>query len=332
MAGEIWRSQSSAALEVTPVTAVDPTTRRLYWPTPVLTTERPPTVHRAASGRRDNVFAVTQGSTAAGGSTGAMPVSAEESLELLSMGISATPVITTPATGVLTRLHTYKPGDLASATLHWFDGKRGWIGAGYRADTLTFAGSVDGESTMEAGLFGVSRVPGTVTPGLAERDPTFIEGWKTRLFAEAFTGTPGTTELAGMLMNWNVQISNNLSRVYAAANTQAANRVVAGLLDVTATLVFDADHASSIAELNNWLAGTSRMVRLEFQDESGFIETTLRRFITIDIGGTWTAVDISGETQGVRSYSLTFQSKYQSTMASMITIRSQAARLAAFAA
>ena len=48
--------------------------------------------------------------------------------------------------------------------------------------------------------------------------------------------------------------------------------------------------------------------------------------------GTWTAVDISGEGQGVRTYALTLQSKYQSTMASMITIRAQAARLLAFAA
>jgi hypothetical protein len=292
---------------------------------------RDPTVHRAASGRRDNVFAVTSGPIKADGSL-SMPMSAEESLEVLSMGISGTPVITTPATGVLTRLHTYKPGDLAAGTIEWFDGKRGWIGAGYRVNTLTIAGNVTGDNTLSADLFGADCVPGTVTGGLPERDPTFIEGWKTRLFVEAFTGTPGTTEMPGTLINWNVQVSNNLDRRYTAGNTQAANRVIAGELDVTASMVFDSDSAFSIAEFTNWLNGVSRMVRLEFQDESAFIETTLRRFVTVDIGGTWTGVDISATDGGIRTYSLNLQSKYQSTMASMITIRSQAARLAAFAA
>lgn len=260
-----------------------------------------------------------------------MPMSSDEILELLSMGISASPVITTPATGVLTRLHTYKPGDLQRATIEWFDGTRGWIGDGYMVNTLTIAGSVDGESTVQADLFGANVVAGTVTPGLAERDPSFIEGWKARLFVEALAGTPGTTVMAGTLLNWSIVLSNNLSRVYTADHTQGANRVISGELDVTASMTFDADSAGSIAELNNWLAGTKRMVRLELQDESAFIETTLRRFVTIDLPGIWTAVNIGGSAQGVRAYELTYQGIYSAALAAMIQVRSQASRTVAFA-
>jgi hypothetical protein len=330
MAGEIWRSQAAVAKEVTPGTPVQPATRRVYWVEPMLSVERAPTVHRASSGRRDNVFAVTSGPITAGGSL-SMPMSAEEALEVLSMGISGSPVITTPTDGVLTRMHTYKPADLASATIEWFDGKRGWIGAGYRANTVTFEGSVDGESTISADLFGTNVEPGTVTPGLAERDPTFIEGWKTRLFVNDFTDDAGDTEMPGTLINWNVQVSNNLARVYTASNTQAADRVISGELDVTASLTFDADDAGALAEFDNWVDGVKRIIRLEFQDESGFIEEDLRRFITLDIAGAWTAVDIGGNAQGVRTYALSLQSIYQSAMAAMITVRAQAARTVAFA-
>jgi hypothetical protein len=311
-------------------TIVQPATRRVYWVDPKIMVTQPNQVHRAAVGRRDNVFAVTSGANEASGSLSS-PMSAEECLEILSMGITGSPVITTPATGVLTRLHTYKPGDTATATIEWFDGKRGWLGNGFKCNTVTITGSIDGDNTMSADLFGADVVPGTVTPGLSERDPTFIQSWQTRLFVDAVGGTAGTTAMPGTLMSWTVTINNNLSRVFTANNSKSADRVIAGELDVTAELVFDADDAGAIDEFNNWLNAVSRLVRLEFQDETNFIETTLRRFITVDIGGRWTAVDISGENQGVRSYSLSFQSVYNAGMASMLTIRSQAARLVAFA-
>jgi hypothetical protein len=329
MSGEIWRSQAAVALQPS-TTIVQPATRRVYWQDPTIMVTQPSVVHRAAVGRRDNVFAVTSGANQASGKL-AMPMSAEEILEVLSMGISASPVITTPATGVLTRLHTYKPGATQNATIEWFDGKRGWIGNGFSCDTIDIAGSVDADNTISATLFGADVVAGTVTGGLTERDPTFIQSWQTRLFCDPVASAPGTTEMPGTLINWAISIKNNLSRVFTASNSKAADRVIAGELDVTAKLTFDADDAGGLAEFTNWLNATSRMIRVEFQDETGFIETTLRRFVTIDIGGRWTAVDITGSAQGVRTYALDFQSIYNATAASMITIRAQAQRTVAFA-
>ena len=329
MAGEIWRSQAAVALEVTPGTAVQPATRLVYWENPMLSLDIPATPRRSSSGRRDSVFAVTQGSKAAGGSM-SMPMSADESLEILNIGVSGDPVITTPSGGTTSRLWTYKPSELDSATIEWFDGKRGWIGAGYRANTLTFEGSADGDNNISADLFGADLEAGTVTSGLTERDPSFIQGWQSNLYADSFAGTPGTTSLSGTMVNWNVQISNNLNRFYTSANTQAAKRTTSGDFDVTASITFDSDDAATLTEFNNWLAGTKWVLRLEFQDETGFIEGALRRFVTIDIPGAWTAVDLGGDSQGVRTYSLSFQSIYSSTLAAMVQVRVQCPRTAAF--
>lgn len=329
MAGELWRSTAQIGVETTPGTPVA-ATRKVYWREPTLTKELPATPQRFATGTRDNVRAVTYGSAVAGGAL-SLPLSSSEALELFSIGVNGTPVITTPAMATLTRLHTYKPGDLKTATIEWDDGKRVWQGAGYMANSLTLAGAVNEENILSAELFGTNLIAGTLTGALADRTPDFLQGWQSRVYLEAFSGTPGTTVVSGFLTNWNVQIMNNLGRVYTAGNTQAANRVIAGELDVTATLTVDADSAQAITEFNNWVAGTQRMVRLEFQDETGFIETTFRKFVTIDIPGAWTAVALGESGDGVRRYGLSLQGVYQSTLAAMIQIRAQNNRTAAFA-
>ena len=328
MAGEIYRSTIQWGRETTAGTAV-PATRKMYLREPVLSIERTSAPYRVATGTRDNVRGMTTGPTMAGGSFSQI-MSADEILETLSIGVSGSPVITTPATATTTRLHTYKPGPLASATMEWDDGKRVWTGAGFRGNTITFTGDVNGENSVSVDLFGQDVIAGTLTGALAERTPSFIQGWQSRVYIEAFAGVPGTTVVPGFLRNFTVTLNNNLNRVYAAGNTLAANRVIDGELDVTASLTVDADSAQAITEFNNWAAGTDRMIRLEFQEERSFIETTFRRFVTIDIPGAWTAQNIGGSADGVRTYELSLQSIYQSTLAAMVQIRVQNARASAF--
>jgi hypothetical protein len=330
MAGELWRSVFQIGLESTPGTPVAATRKEYFMPDGALTITRDPRVHRYATGTRDNVRAYTNGPIQAGGSI-SIAASPDESLELFNLGVSGSPVITTPSGATTTRLHTYKPADLASATLEWNDGKRVWQGAGYRANTLTIAGADNAEFTIAADLFGTTVASGTATTGLTDRTPSIVEGWQSRIYVDAFTGTPGTTVVTGFMTNWSIQINNNLGRVYTSDNTLAANRVIAGELDVTGTITVDADSAQAIAEFNNWANATARMVRLEFSDETGFIEGTLRRFITVDIPGNWTAVNIGGSGDGVRRYELSLQSVYQATLAAMLQIRVQCPRTAAFA-
>lgn len=329
MAGELWRSVFAIGLESTPGTAVAATRKQYYMPDSNLSISRDAHVHRYATGTRDNVRAYTNGPIQAGGSI-TIAASADESLELFSMGVSGSPVITTPSGATNTRLHTYKPADLASATLEWNDGKRVWQGAGMRINTLTVAGADNGDFTLAGDLFGTTVVSGTATTGLTDRTPTILEGWQSRIYVDAFTGTPGTTVVTGFMTNWSVSINNNLGRVYTSDNTLNANRVIAGELDITASITVDADSAQAITEFNNWSTAVGRMVRLEFQDETGFIEGAFRRFIRIDIPGNWTAVNLGASGDGIRHYELSFQSVYQSTLAAMVQVQVQCPRTQAF--
>src|SRR5688572_27948817 len=107
-----------------------------------------------------------------------------------------------------------------------------------RGNSLTFAGSAMEENTLSVDLFGTDVTTGSLTGALSERTPSLFYGWQTRMYIVAFTVTPGTTPVPGLLRDWSVQFSNNLGRVYTADNTLAANRITSGELDITATLTF----------------------------------------------------------------------------------------------
>jgi hypothetical protein len=112
-----------------------------------------------------------------------------------------------------------------------------------------------------------------------------MEGWQTRLYMDAFGAVPGTTQIPGLLRNWQVQMQNNLARVYTADNVLAANRVVSGMLDVTSKLTFDANPAQALTEFSNWDAATKRIIRLEFVGPNAEIEAAVNDVQTGTISG-----------------------------------------------
>lgn len=329
MAGELWRGTIQIGKETTPGTSVA-ATRKLYWRNPNLSINRAVRLHKFATATRDNQRAATNGPVEAGGRF-EFPMSSSESLEIFNMAISSAPVITTPGGATLARLWTYKPTvSTDSATVEWNDGARDWEGAGMRVQSLTMAGSVGEENLISGELFGTNVVQAALTGALADRVPEFIEGWQTKLYIDAFGGTAGTTVVAGSLINWSVTIGNNLGRKYTADNTLAANSVTSGELAIDATLTFEAAPATALTEFGNFNTATKRLVRLEFQDETGFIETTMRRFVTIDLPGVWTAIDLTGEDAGTRVYQFTLSYVYDSALAAGIVIRAQNSRTAAY--
>ena len=326
MAGEIWRSSIQIGKETTPGTSVA-ATRKMYWRNPTLTKTRGVRLHKFSTGTRDNQRAATNGPVEAGG-TFEFPMSSSEILEVLNLGISSAPVITTPATGTNTRLHTYKPSAATdTATIEWNDGAREHEEAGVRVNSLTIAGSVNEENVVSGELFGTNLVQAALTAALPDRTPEFIEGWQTKLYIDAFGGTPGTTVVAGTLINWSVTLNNNLGRKYTADNTLAANSVTQGELAIDATLTFEAAATQGLTEFGNFDIATKRLVRLEFQDETGFTEAALRRFVTVDIPGVWTAVDLTGEDAGTRVWQFNLSYVYDATLAAGIQIRAQNMRL-----
>lgn len=297
--GQLWSGTLQIGKEVTAGTAVA-ATRKLYTREPALTIERDPRVHRFATTTRDNVRAYTNGPVMAGG-TLSMPMSADEILEMLAIGVQGSVTPTTPSGATNARLFTFKPaGALDSATLEWADGARTWIGTGFKGNSLTITGAANEANDLSVDLFGNDVVAGALTGALSERVPTFFEGWQTRLYIDAFAGTPAQTPIPGVLRNWTVTINNQLARVYTADNTLAANRITSGELDMTANFTFDAYPSQALTEFNNWAAGTQRMVSLEFLGPAAEIEAGTDEVQTLTTtgtptGGTFTLV-VLGQT------------------------------------
>lgn len=326
MAGELWRSYYQIGLESTPNTTVA-ATRRMYFNVDGsgFKRERAPRAHRFATASRDNVRALTLGSTEVSG-TVAMPMSADEIIELLLMGINGS---TTP-TGSSPYVWTFTPGTtLAPATIEEHDGARGWDVGGCYVDKLKISGSVSEGCTVEADIFGMSKTQATLTSGLGEATPTFIEGWETRLYVDDHEATPGTTQKTGTLLNWDITIENGLGRKYFAANTLDAGAITTGELSVSAKLTYEASSTEAASEYTNWDGETLRLVRLYFGGNE-LISGSDYLYVAIDLPGGWDAFDLTGSADGTRTYELGLQYVYDPTNAFGLQIIAQNDRSAAW--
>jgi hypothetical protein len=307
MAGETWRGLFQAAVEATPGTPVTTATRRLYFNNPdsVLSRIQTPRIHRFATGGRDNVRGITLGSIEAGGRI-ALPMSYDEIIELLLVGIQGS---VTPSTGTWTFLSSGASWVAPqSMSLQWFDGANPWIESGCQVGRYRFSGAKNGANDIACDLFGQNLATATITPAagsLAQRSPTFLEGWQTSLFIDPTTY--GTTA-AAMLTNWDITIDNHLGRKYFGNNTQSASGITLGELEVTAQLTIEAAVATiPLAEFANWIATPNvlRRVRVAFLDGSGAVN--------IDLPGYWTAYDLGQNGDGTRTYQLTLSYTYDVT-------------------
>lgn len=332
MAGELWRERLQIGKETTPGTAVA-ATRVLYLMNVSATKERASRPKRFAVGRRDNVLDYRQGPIVAGGSVEA-DVSGSEGVEWFLLGLQGGVTPTTPGGATLTRLWTFTPGGttLDSATIERNDGANVQRLAGVRVNRMTIRGSTREANTMVCELFATDR-DDTFTPlttGLTERIPSYFEGWQTNLYITAFAGTPGAGAITDMLISWEVVINNNLARRYFANNTLSASRVDIGVMDVTATLMFDASAATYLTEVADWLADTKRLVRLEFLGPANGIETGFREFVTLDLPGAWTSPDMNQADENSRAGRFPLQYVYDPTNAFGLRARAQNSRTAAY--
>ncbi len=327
MTGELWRSTMQIGKETTAGTTVA-ATRKIY-PTSDnsrLSRGRAARAHRVATGTRDNVRAFTLGPTEVGGNI-SMPLSASEIIELLLMGVNGG---VAGALQTAAYLWTFTPGTaLDAATLEWDDGARVWEAGGCLVNSLKFSGNVNGEATVEAEIFGMNLAAATLTGALTDRQPDFIEGWETKLFVDALGATPGTTQVTGTLINWDVEFNNQLGRKYFANNTQDVGAITTGEIEVKAKLTFEASNAAALTEFNNWDAVTERLVRLDFGNNE-VIAGAEKTFVTLDIPGAWDAFDLGGSDAGTRTYELGLQYLYDVTNAFGLQIRAQNARSTAW--
>ncbi|MCP4415961.1 MAG: hypothetical protein GY805_05020 [Chloroflexi bacterium] len=327
MAGELWRGAFQIGKETTAGTTVAATRKMYFGPDSRLARERAARPHKFATASRDNVRALTLGSTEISG-TVTMPLSASELIELLLMSIRA------DVAGVLQTaayLWTFTPGtSLNAATLEWDDGARVWEAGGCYVNSLKFSGNVREGATVEAEIFGMNLAATTLTAALSDRTPDFIEGWETKMFVDNLGATPGTTQVTGTLINWEVEINNQLGRKYFAENTQDVGSITTGELEIKAKLMFEASNAAALTEFNNWDGVTERLVRLDFGNNEQ-IAGSEYKYVKLDIPGAWDAFDLGGSDEGTRTYDLGLQYIYDSTNAFGLQILAMNARSAAWA-
>ncbi len=327
MAGELWRSFWQIGKETTAGTNVA-ATRAMYFDIDGsrLSREREPRAHRFAVGSRENVRHFTLGPVVVGG-TLLQPMSSSEIIELLLMGIKSG---VTPTGAGTTKLWTFVPGtSLEPATIEWYDGARAWEAGGCYVNKLKFSGNVRETAMVEAEIFGMNLSSTTMTGSLTARTPDVIEGWETKMYIDSFGGTAGSTQVTGTLINWEVEIDNQLGRKYFAANTQSLGAVALGEIAVMAKLTFEASAAAASTEFSNWDAATKRLIRLMFGDNA-IVDGSDKAFVTIDIPGAWDALDLGGTDEGTRTYELSLQYVYDVTNTYGVQIRCQNARATAW--
>jgi hypothetical protein len=325
MAGELWRGVVQFGKEVTAGTSVAATRKMYFEPDVTLAQEREARVHKFSVGRRDNVLAQTLGPQTVM-FKGKQALSADELIELLLATVAGG---VTP-TGASPYVWTFAPGTTLDAlTVEWQDGARPWEATGVFGSTLKISGSVDAQNTVEFEGMGLGMVQTALTGGLTDRVPTFIEGWETKLYIDAFGGTAGTTAVNGTLVNWEVSLDNKLAHEFFAQNSISAGVITLGEIEVTAKLTFRADPAVALTEFNNWNVQTERLVQLEF-GQNDLISVGQYRYVKVNLPGSWSAVNLGGSNQNSRMYELSLQYVYDVTNAFGLEIEVQNARATAF--
>ena len=297
MSGELWRGTLNIGLESTPGTPVA-ATRRLYTTDPKLSIERPVRQHRFATQTRDNIRRLTHGPRMTGGNL-SLPISSDEILEWLLMGVQGG---VTP-TGATAKIWTFQASgpDLDSATLEWHDGSNEWQETGCLVNQLRIAGSVREMTNLTVDLFGLDLVANPITTGLDERIPRVIEGWETRLYIDPIGDTPGTTNIPGTLLNWDISINNQLGRKYTADNTLAQNKTTVGELVIDAKLTFEAATADAVDQFDEWEADNQKVMRVLFGGNELISGSDFHQ-VAVDMAGGWTAVNLGGSGDGTRTY------------------------------
>jgi len=133
-----------------------------------------------------------------------------------------------------------------------------------------------------------------------------------------------------VLFRSDITIDNDPQRHYTAENTKVASSITLSEIAVEATLTVLASAAQALTEFNNWVAGTKRLVRLTFGNNTAIGATGVNEKIWVDLPGAWTAVDLNQESNAVRAYQLKMSYVYDVVNAYGVQIIVTTARDAVF--
>ncbi len=306
MTGELWRGNWAIGKETvynTPVAG----SRLLYTRSDsVLNTGVTVEDEHYAINRRDNVLGHSVGPLEPTGRL-SVQMDPDEILEFLDITIGAA-----DTTGVGPYTHVFTPGNTApnSGTLYVSDGANPWRQSGVYGNQLRIQGGANTRNILSLDAFGGGFVANAFPSGLTERAADFIQGWQTNFYLDDLGDTPGSSQVQGVLVNWDLTFDNQLQRLYTAQNTNFMRRAVLGEIAAGGRFLMVADQALTLAELNHFLANDAkRLVRLRFLRAGGTY------YVDVDLPGVWTAADLGQAEAGLRAYGMDYRYEYDATNA-----------------
>lgn len=314
MAGEIWRAVAQIGKETTYGTAVAASRIAYANGEPTIVKTFDARTHTFATGNRYGDRSASRGPSMATASI-TIPLSASEVLEWLACGLQGNVSGTTPTGATNGRLYSYAGGltVLDSMTLQVDDGARAHRAYGVYVNSITIAGTANGEATATFELMGLERELNALTGSLSSRVPTITEGYETLVMLDAFGATAGVAQQAGFLLDWSITYTNNLQPKYFANNRNRTAAFVLGRIGVSASLGIEAANAQAATELAAWEAVTKKIVSLRFGFNSAVNpitgDTAVNEVQTGTISGSPSSGSIAlvvlGVTTGVVAYNAT---------------------------
>jgi hypothetical protein len=232
----------------------------------------------------------------------------------------------------------FKPGNgVDPQTYEWFDGYRAWRAFGCKMEDLKFTGDVKADTKVTGtywarDLQNSATVPAftTMSGPLADRVPSYIQGWESKLYLDPIGAVAGTTNVPQTMALWDVTLKNNQGRKYWADNTTAAEGIILGELGIQAGFTLEGN-AAGFQEYQNWDAGVKRLARIELGNNGANLGTTnVKPKVWIDIPGVWTATDLTPENDGTKAYKFTYDYQYDVTNAFGIQITVFSSRATAY--
>jgi hypothetical protein len=234
---------------------------------------------------------------------------------LLECLIKAPGVITTPATGVNARLHTYAPtmnaDNLKSATLYWgdpniqaFQGDYGMI------DEITLSGDAASSDGVKCSVKGQTNCPAKVAPGSL---PTMLNApllapADMQLWIDTSASPIGTTAVTGRLLSADVTIPSGVTYKWMSTGvlgSQEYSAIGRKKRHAEAKFIFE---VPDLVEYDLWSAHTSLKARIQFNGP--IIELALRSFIQCDLYGPFDVMDWGNNQGSNRTIALNILSEY----------------------
>lgn len=233
----------------------------------------------------------------------------DDVVEQLKLAVNST---TTPS-GAGPYVWAFTPGNnLASMTAEWDASGKVWELDGCQADTFKLSGRANGEDVeLEMSGPGRARADSSLT-SLSDHTTNVVQGWELKLYIDGLGDTPGTTEVAGTIISWEVEVVNALTRRHKGDNTRYINALTRGRRMISGNILLCLN-SSALTEITNQEAVTERLLRLEIGNNT-IISGADKYYMYIDIPCVLKTHEI-GEDGEESTVSLEFSSIYDVTNA-----------------